>query len=81
MDVFGARHSHVGGKEVLWVQNKQRLVYQDHDWHSGITKEYDTIMCLSNGRKGREGLPCDSKEFKEASGLYPCNFGVKGITL
>jgi hypothetical protein len=66
---------------VLRVQNKQMWVYQGHDWHSGITREYDTIMCLSNGRKGREGLPCDSNEFKAVSGLYSRNLGVKCIML
>jgi hypothetical protein len=38
-------------------------------------------MCLSNGWKEREGLPGDLKEFKALSGLYPHNWGVKGITL
>jgi hypothetical protein len=28
-------------------------------------------MCLSNGWKGWEGLPRDSKEFKTTLGLYP----------
>jgi hypothetical protein len=65
---------------VLWIQNEQGCVYQGHDWHNGITRGCDTITCLSNGRKGREGLPCDSKEFKAASGLSPRNLGVKGIT-
>jgi hypothetical protein len=51
---------------VLRVQNEQGWVYQGHDWHSGITGECDTIVYLSNGRKGWEGLPYDSKEFKAA---------------
>jgi hypothetical protein len=55
-------------------------VYQGHDWHSRITKGCAMITFLSNGRKRREGLPCDSKEFMAASGLYPRNLGVKGIT-
>jgi hypothetical protein len=46
-----------------------------------LTRECDTITCLSSGRKGREGLSCDSKEFKAASELYARNLGVKGITL
>jgi hypothetical protein len=45
----------------------------------GPMRKGDTIRCLSNGRKGRECLPYDSKEFKAASGLYPHNLGVKGI--
>jgi hypothetical protein len=38
-----------------------------------LTRECDMIMCLSNGRKGQEGLPCDSNEVKASSGLYPRN--------
>jgi hypothetical protein len=34
------------GKEVLWVQNKKGWAYQGHDWHSGIMRECDMIMCL-----------------------------------
>jgi hypothetical protein len=66
---------------VLRFQNKQRWVYQGHDWHSRITRGCDTITCLSNGRKGQKGLPYDSKEFEAASGLYPHNLRVKGIML
>jgi hypothetical protein len=35
------------------------------------------IMCLSNGQKRREGLQCDSKEFKVASGLNQCDKASK----
>jgi hypothetical protein len=67
------------GQGVLRFQNKQGWVYKGYDWYSGITRGCDTITYLSNGRKGREGLPCDLKEFKAASGLYPRNLGVKDI--
>jgi hypothetical protein len=40
----------------------------------GPMRKGDTIRCLSNGRKGRECLPYDSKEFKAASGNIPTQF-------
>jgi hypothetical protein len=61
------------GQGVLRFQNKQGWIYQGHNWHSRITRGCDTITCLSNGRKGWESLPYDSKEFKALSGLYPRN--------
>jgi hypothetical protein len=39
----------------------------------GPMKKGDTIRCFSDGQKGREGLTCDSKEFKAHLGLYPRN--------
>jgi hypothetical protein len=60
-------------QEVRWVQNDQGYTYRSHNWSSGMTRECDTVMCVPNGRKGWEGLPRDSEEFKATSGLYPRN--------
>jgi hypothetical protein len=61
-------------QEVRWVQNNQGYAYRGYDWSSGMTRQCDMVMCLSNGQKnGQEDLPCDSKEFKATSGLYPRN--------
>jgi hypothetical protein len=79
MGVFEAWHSHV----------EVRMCYGSKISKSGFIKVTigltepmrmgDMLRCLSNGRKGRESLPCDSEGFKETSGLYPHNWGVKAL--
>jgi hypothetical protein len=38
-------------QEVRWVQINQGYAYQGHDWSSGMPRECDMVMCLSNGQK------------------------------
>jgi hypothetical protein len=73
MVVFGARQSHVGAKRCYGSKVTNGGFIKVTISLTELTRECDMITCLSNGRKGREGLPCDSKEFKAASGLYPRN--------
>jgi hypothetical protein len=73
MGVFEARDGHVRAKRRYGSKiSKSGFI----NVTIGLTKPMrkgDTTRCLSNGRKGREGLPCESKEFKATSGLYPHN--------
>jgi hypothetical protein len=80
-NVFGARHNPVGVKRCYGSKTSKGGCINVVSGLMGPMRKGDTIRCLSIGRKGREGLPCDSKEFKAASGLSPRNWGVKGITL
>jgi hypothetical protein len=70
MGAFESRHMHVGAKRCYRSKiSKCGFIKVTIDL-TELTRECDTIACLSNGRKGREGLPCDSKEFNALSGLY-----------
>jgi hypothetical protein len=70
---FGARHSHVRVKRCYGSKIRNGGFIKVTSGLMGPMRKGDTIRCLSNGRKGREDLPYDSKEFKAASGLYPHN--------
>jgi hypothetical protein len=72
-DVFGGRHSHVRVKRCYGSKISNGGFIKVMSGLMGPMRKGDTIRCLSNGRKRREGLPCDSKEFKASSGLYPRN--------
>jgi hypothetical protein len=81
MGAFEAWHSHVGVRRCYGSKiSKSGFIKVT----IGLTEPMrmdGTLRCLSNERKGREILPCDSEGFKATSGLYPHNWGVKGITL
>jgi hypothetical protein len=47
---------------------KQGWAYQGHNLHSGIMKEFDTIMCLFNGPKELEDSQMDSKSSRQLQG-------------
>jgi hypothetical protein len=81
MSVFEARHSPVGAKRCYSSKISKGGFINVTSGLMGPMRNDDTIKSLSNGRKGWEGLPCDSKEFKSASGLSPRNWRVKGIKL
>jgi hypothetical protein len=71
--VFEARHSHVRAKRCYGSKMSKDGFIKVIVGLTEPMRMGDTLRCLSNGRKGREGLPFDSKEFKAASGLYPRN--------
>jgi hypothetical protein len=79
--VFEARHNPVGAKRCYGSKISKGGFIKVTSGLMGLMRKGGMIRCLSNGRKGREGLPRDSNEFKAASGLSPRNWGVKGITL
>jgi hypothetical protein len=78
--VFEARHSHVGAKRCYWSKMSKGGFIKVTIGIAESMRMDDTFRSLSNGRKGWEGLPRDSEGFKVTSGLYPHNWGVKGIT-
>jgi hypothetical protein len=79
MSVFEALHSLVGAKRCCGSKISKGGFIKVMSGLKGLMRKGDTTRCLSNGQKGWEGLPCDSKELKAASGLSPRNWRVKGI--
>jgi hypothetical protein len=66
---------------VLRVQNKQELVYQDHDWPTKTNEKWWYGQVPFSEPKEQKDLPCDSKEFKAASGLDQCDLGFKNVAI
>jgi hypothetical protein len=65
---------------VLRVQNKQGYGYQGNDG-TNKTNEIERHDHVPFDEPKEKDLQCDSKEFKEAQRLYPCNSRFKGIKL
>jgi hypothetical protein len=80
MSVFKARHSPVGEKRCYGSKISKCVFIKVTSGLMGPMKKGDMTRCISNGQKGREGLSCDSNEFKMTSVLSPRDWGVKGIT-
>jgi hypothetical protein len=80
MGVFKVRHSHVGVRRCYGSKISKSGFIKITIGLTEPMRMGDMLRCFSNRRKGRESLPCDSEGFKATLGLYPHNWGVKGIT-